>query len=160
LTRLALYIKPSRLGLESRIKVLLAMGSFECSEPILNVVRLSLTRAMNPDLTLPSMFPGLFTSEKQLAEELGGKTEEICTLKHDLNALQGQLNNKRRRPARLEDECKEVSHRLVAVQKEILGEQVPPIDAGSIETSCKVCHSETGGTGSGSTRLPPGPPIT
>ena len=142
--------------------MLLAMASFECSEPIMNLVRLSLTRAMNPVPTMGNPHRVvLVTAEKHLAEELGGWAEEKCKVEHELDDLQRQVNNKRRRLVDVDKKCNEVIHRIVEIQKEILGEQVPPIDAGSIETSCKVCHHpETGGTGSGSTRLPPGPSIT
>ena len=141
--------------------MLLAMVSFECSEPIMNLVRLSLTRAMNPDLTLgKKRSVVLVTSEKQLAEELGGWAEEICKVKHELDVLQGQVNNKRRRLVDVEKECNEVIHRLVAVQKEILGEQAPPTSGTCIDTSCRVCHPGTGGPYGTASRLPPGPPIT
>ena len=70
-------------------------------------------------------FPDLPTSEKLLAEELGQKVEEICTLKRDIDVPQLQVHAKRRRPTFLQDQCIAVSGRLAKVQKDILGEQVP-----------------------------------
>ena len=68
-------------------------------------------------------FPDLPTSEKLLAEELGQKVEEICTLKRDIDVPQLQVHAKRRRPTFLQDQCIAVSGRLAKVQKDILGEQ-------------------------------------
>ena len=80
-------------------------ASDECSLPLLNLLRLSLTRAVNPDPPGGIFFPDLFTSEKLLAEELRQKLEERSTLERDINVLQLQLRAKRRRLSSLQDQC-------------------------------------------------------
>ena len=55
-------------------------ASYECSLPLLNLLRLSLTRAVNPDPHGENFFPDLFTSEKLLAEELVQKRKKEALL--------------------------------------------------------------------------------
>ena len=82
--------------------------SYECSLPLLN-----LTRAVKPDGK--NSFPDLPTSEKLLAEELGQKVEEMCTLKRDIDVLQLQVNAKRRRISFLQGQCIAASGSLAKV---------------------------------------------
>ena len=65
------------------------------------------------------------TSEKVLAEELGQKLEEMCTLERDINVLLLQVNAKRRRLSSLQDQCIAATGSLAKVQKDILGEKAP-----------------------------------
>ena len=100
-------------------------ASYECSLPLLNLLRLSLTRAVNPDPDGKNVLPNLFTSEKKLAEELGQKLEEMCTLERDINVLLLQVNAKRRRLSSVQDQCIAAVGSLSKVQKAILGEKAP-----------------------------------
>ena len=100
-------------------------ASYECSLPLLNLLRLSLTRLVNPDPHGKKVFPDLFTSEKVLAEELGQKLEEMCTLERDINVLLLQVNAKRRRLSSVQDQCIAATGSLAKVQKDILGEKAP-----------------------------------
>ena len=101
-------------------------GRAQLEWPLLNLLRLSLTRAVNPDPDGKNVLPNLFTSEKVLAEELGQKLEEMCTLERDINVLLLQVNAKRRRLSSVQDQCIAAVGSLSKVQKAILGEKAPP----------------------------------
>ena len=103
-------------------------------------------------------FPYLPTSEKLLAEELGQKVEEICTLKRDIDVLQLQVNAKRRRLSFLQDQCIAASGSLAKVQKDILGEQAPSPAGTCSDTGCKGCRPRTEKGASAASQTQPGPP--
>ena len=117
---------------------------------------LNLTRAVKPDGK--NSFPDLPTSEKLLAEELGQKVEEMCTLKRDIDVPQLQVHAKRRRPSFLQDQCIAVSGRLAKVQKDILGQKAPSPVGTCSATGCKVCRPRTEKGASAASQTPPGPP--
>ena len=133
-------------------------ASYECSLPLLNLLRLSLTRAVNPDTDGKNVLPDLFTSEKLLAEELGQKLEEMCTLERDINVLQLQVNAKRRRLSSLQDQCIAATGSLAKVQKDLLGQKAPSPVGTCSDTGCKVCRPRTEIGASASFQTTPCPP--
>ena len=133
-------------------------ASYECSLPLLNLLRLSLTRAVNPDPHGKNFFPDLFTSEKLLGEELGQKLEEMCTLERDINVLQLQVSAKRRRLSSLQDQCIAAAGSLAKVQKDLLGQKAPSPVGTCSDTGCKVCRPRTEEGASAASQTPPGPP--
>ena len=133
-------------------------ASYECSLPLLNLLRLSLTRAINPDPDGKNVLPNLFTSEKVLAEELGQKLEEMCTLERDINVLLLQVNAKRRRLSSVQDQCIAATGSLAKVQKDILGQKAPSPVGTCSDTGCKVCRPRTEKGASAASQAPPGPP--
>ena len=133
-------------------------ASYECSLPLLNLLRLSLTRAVNPDPHRKHFFSDLFTSEKLLAEELGQKLEEMCTLERDINVLQLQVSAKRRRLSSLQDQCIAATGSLAKVQKDLLGQKAPSPVGTCSDTGCKVCRPRTEKGASAASQTPPGPP--
>ena len=132
-------------------------ASYECSLPLLDLLRLSLKRAVNPN-PLGKGSTGLLISEKRLAEELGQKLEEMCTLERDINVLQLQVNAKRRQLSSLQDQCIAATGSLAKVQKDILGEQAPSPVGTCSDTGCKVCRPRTEKGASAASQTPPGPP--